>query len=249
MLERRIKNMQRINERERLFINRRDAGRYLAERLNRYANKQDVIVLALPRGGVPVAYEIAQKLNAPLDIFLVRKLGAPLYEELAMGAIATGGIRVLNTDVIKRLRITPEMIEAAAEEQGRELNRREQEYRGDREPPELAGKTVILVDDGLATGASMRAAVGALKQYHPARIIVAVPVGAPEICGQFEDEVDEVICGKTPADFGAVGAWYEDFRQTTDEEVCELLDSTAHQKKVRDLAAKYPERYSDLSFR
>ena len=150
----------------------------------------------------------------------------------------------MNEEVIRKLRITPEMIEAAAEEEERELHRREAEYRGDREPLELEGKTVILVDDGLATGASMRAGVRALKQHSPAKIVVAVPVGAPETCQMFEAEVDEVVCAKTPADFGAVGAWYMDFRQTTDEEVCELLDGTAHYKKVHDLAAKDPERLS-----
>jgi putative phosphoribosyl transferase len=236
--------MYGTKERERLFTDRHDAGRYLAEKLTHYANRDDVIVLALPRGGVPVAYEIAQKLNAPLDVFLVRKLGVPIYEELAMGAIASGGVRVLNEDVIRRLRITPEMIEAAAEEEGRELTRREREYRGDRQPLDLSGKIVILADDGLATGASMRAAVRAMKEHKPAKTIVAVPVGAPETCRLFENDVDEVICAKTPPDFGAVGAWYLDFRQTTDEEVCELLDNTAHQKKVHDLVTKNPERYS-----
>jgi putative phosphoribosyl transferase len=236
--------MFRTRERERLFADRRDAGQHLAGKLSHYADRGDVVVLALPRGGVPVAYEIAQRLNAPLDIFIVRKLGVPIYEELAMGAIASGGVRVLNEDVIRKLRITPEMIEAAAEEEERELNRRELEYRGDRERLDLSGKIAILVDDGLATGASMRAGVRALKQHHPAKIVVAVPVGAPETCQQFEDEVDEVVCAKTPADFGAVGAWYLDFRQTTDEEVCALLDKTAHEKKVHDLVARHPERYS-----
>lgn len=236
--------MDGIKQNERLFKDRRDAGRYLAGKLVHYSDRDNVVVLALPRGGVPVAFEIAHKLNAPLDVFLVRKLGVPIYEELAMGAIASGGVRVLNEEVIRKLRITPEMVEAAAEEEERELNRRELEYWGDREPLELSGKTVILVDDGLATGASMRAGVRALKQHHPAKIIVAVPVGAPETCRQSEEEVDEVVCGKSPSDFGAVGAWYLDFRQTTDEEVCELLDSTAHQKKVHDLVAKHPERYS-----
>jgi putative phosphoribosyl transferase len=230
--------------RERLFRDRRDAGEYLAEKLAHYNNRDDVVVLALPRGGVPVGYEVAEKLNAPLDIFIVRKLGAPMYEELAMGAIASGGVRVMNDEIIRKLRITPEMIEAAVEEQERELNRRELEYRGDREPLNLAGKIVILVDDGLATGASMRAAVRALKQHNPAKIVMAVPVGAPDTCRQFENEVDEVICAKTPSDFGAVGAWYLDFSQTTDEEVSELLDHTAHENKVHQLLAKHPERYS-----
>jgi putative phosphoribosyl transferase len=236
--------MDRNGMSERLFRDRRDAGKYLAGKLEEYANRDDVVVLALPRGGVPVAYEIAKSLGAPLDIFIVRKLGAPMYEELAMGAIASGGVRVLNEDVIENLGITPEMIEAAAEEQERELRRRELEYRGDREPLELTGKIAILVDDGLATGASMRAGVRALQQRHPAKIIVAVPVGAAETCRQFEKEVDEVVCGKMPPRFGAVGAWYLDFRQTTDDEVCTLLDSTAHEKKVHDVLARHPERFS-----
>jgi putative phosphoribosyl transferase len=231
-------------ERERIYTDRREAGQDLAGKLAQYANREDVVVLALPRGGVPVGYEIARKLNLPLDIFIVRKLGAPFYEELAMGAIASGGVRVLNEEVIRQLKITPEMIEAGAEEEGRELIRREREYRGDRQPLELAGKIAIVVDDGLATGASMRAGVRALKQHHPAKIVVAVPVGAPETCQQFEDEVDEVLCAKTPSDFRAVGAWYMDFRQTTDEEVRELLDHHSHQYKLHELAAKYPERYS-----
>jgi predicted phosphoribosyltransferase len=229
---------------EKYFADRHDAGAFLARRLSHYAHRDDVVVLALPRGGVPVAYEIAKKLHARMDLFIVRKLGTPVHEELAMGAIATGGVRVLNEDVIRKLRITDEMIEAAAEEQERSLQRREQEYRGDREPPELRGKTVILVDDGLATGASMRAAVQALKLHSPARIVVAVPVGAAETCRMFEGEVDEVVCGQTPPDFGAVGAWYHDFTQTTDEEVCHLIDEVAHQHKVEEVVAKHPERFS-----
>jgi putative phosphoribosyl transferase len=201
-------------------------------------------VLALPRGGVPVAYEIARKLQVPMDVFIVRKLGVPLHEELAMGAIATGGVRVLNEDVIRKLQITEEMIEAAAEEQERELHRRELEYRGDREPLDLRGKTTILVDDGLATGASMRAAVQALKLHSPTKIVVAVPVGAEETCGLLEQQVDELICGETPDDFRAVGAWYHDFTQTTDDEVCRLLNEIAHQHKVQDVLKKHPERYS-----
>jgi putative phosphoribosyl transferase len=230
--------------RNKLFADRHDAGRYLAGMLDDYAGDPNVVVLALPRGGVPVAYEIARKLEVPMDIFIVRKLGVPVHEELAMGAIATGGVRVLNEDVIRKLQITDEMIEAAAEEQERELRRRELEYRGEREPLELNGKTVILVDDGLATGASMRAAVQALKLHSPAKIVVAVPVGAEETCRLFEQEVDDVVCGKTPEDFRAVGAWYDDFTQTTDEEVCRLIDEIAHQHKVHDLVKKHPERYS-----
>jgi predicted phosphoribosyltransferase len=209
------------------FRNRHAAGKFLAEKLKHLANDPEVIVLALPRGGVPIAYEIAKELSAPLDIFIVRKLGVPIYEELAMGAIASGGVRVLNEEIIRRLGITPHMIDAVAEEQQRELERREYEYRRDREPLDVAGRIAILVDDGLATGASMRAAVQALRKRNPKRIIVAVPVGAAETCEKFESEVDEVVCGKRLENFGGVGAWYEDFEQTTDEEVCELLDQTA----------------------
>lgn len=230
--------------REKFFADRHDAGAHLATLLSHYQNRSDVVVLALPRGGVPVAYEIAKRLHLPMDIFIVRKLGVPIHEELAMGAIATGGVRVLNEDVIRKLRITEEMIEAAAQEQERELQRRELEYRGDRHPLELRCKNVILVDDGLATGASMRAAVRALKLHLPARIIVAVPVGAPETCREFESEVDEVVCAKTPPDFTAVGAWYHDFTQTTDEEVCRLIDKAAHQHKVAEVVTKHPERFS-----
>lgn len=215
------------------FEDRRHAGRFLAQRLEHYADTPDVVVLALPRGGVPVGFEIAKHLNAPLDIFIVRKLGVPIHEELAMGAIASGGVRVLNEEVIRSLGITPQMIEAAVAEQQLELDRREREYRGDRPPVKVGGHTVILVDDGLATGASMKAAVRALRQRNPKRIVVAVPVGAPETCALFEAEVEEVVCGIEPQDFGAVGAWYEDFTQTTDQEVCELLDELAHLRKVK----------------
>lgn len=229
---------------EKFYTDRHDAGAYLAQLLQHFKNRPDVVVLALPRGGVPVAYEIAKRLHLPMDLFLVRKLGVPVHEELAMGAIATGGVRVLNEDVIRKLRITDEMIEAAAAEQERELKRREKEYRGDRQPLELKLKTVILVDDGLATGASMRAAVQALKMHGPAKIVVAVPVGAPETCREFELEVDEVVCGKKPEDFRAVGAWYHDFTQTTDEEVCRLINEAAHLHKVEEVIAKHPERFS-----
>lgn len=232
--------------REKLFADRHDAGRYLAGLLSRYANWPDVVVLALPRGGVPVAYEIARSLDAAMDIFIVRKLGAPLHEELAMGAIATGGVRVLNSEVIRQLDITDAIIDAASEEQGRELKRREREYRGDREPLKLEGKTAILVDDGLATGASMRAAVRALKLHSPKRIVVAVPVGAQETCRLFEGEVDEIVCGKTPEDFRAVGAWYDDFTQTTDEEVVQLIDEIAHRQKVQEKIARDPQRFSAM---
>src|SRR5688500_7783581 len=233
-----------FESRTKLFRDRHNAGAYLAELLEKYSGRDDVVVLALPRGGVPVAYEIARRLQVPMDIFIVRKLGVPVHEELAMGAIATGGVRVLNEDVIRKLGITDEMIEAAAQEQERELRRRELEYRGEREPLDLGGKTVILAGDGLATGASLRAAVQTPILHPPARSGVAVPVGAEETCRLFESEVDEVICGKAPEDFGAVGAWYQDFTQTTDDEVCQLIDDIAHQHKVHDLAAKHPEKFS-----
>jgi putative phosphoribosyl transferase len=206
-----------------MFENRYDAGRFLAGKLTAFADRTDVVVLALPRGGVPIGYEIAKALNAPLDIFLVRKLGAPIHPELAMGAIASGGVRVLNEDVVRKLRISPQTIDAVAAEELRELNRREQAYRGSRPALAVQNKVVILTDDGLATGASMRAAVMALKLLLPAKIIVAVPVGAPDTCAAFREIADEVICGITPDDFGAVGMWYEDFSQTTDEEVCAIL--------------------------
>jgi predicted phosphoribosyltransferase len=180
-------------------------------------------VLALPRGGVPVAFEVAEALHAPLDIFLVRKLGVPGHEELAMGAIATGGVRVLNEDVVGYLNINDEVIERVAAREQRELERRERVYRGGRAAPDVRGRTVILVDDGLATGSTMRAAAAALRLQRPARIIVAVPVAAPQTCDEFRTEVDEIVCAATPEPFRGVGLWYEDFSQTTDEEVRELL--------------------------
>jgi putative phosphoribosyl transferase len=210
-----------------IFRNRADAGRALARRLGNYANRPDVLVLALPRGGVPVAYEVARVLNVPLDVFLVRKLGVPGQEELAMGAIATGGVRVLNEDVVRTLQIPDEIIESVAESQWRELERRERSYRDDRPLPEMQGRTVILIDDGLATGSTMRAAVAALRQQGPARIVVAVPVAARATCKEFSDEVDEVVCVQTPEPFYAVGSWYDDFTQTSDAEVHALLDHPA----------------------
>jgi putative phosphoribosyl transferase len=206
------------------FQNRTDAGSYLAPLLSEYANRPDVLVLALPRGGVPVAFEVAKALDAELDIFLVRKLGLPGHEELAMGAIASGGMRVMNDQVMEMVRIPAHLIEAVAEREGRELERREREYRGDRPFPDVAGKIVILVDDGLATGSTMRAAARALRQRGPERIVVAVPVAARETCDSIRGEVDEVVCAATPEPFSAVGLWYEDFSQTTDEEVRYLLD-------------------------
>jgi putative phosphoribosyl transferase len=206
-----------------VFHDRTEAGRQLAAKLMRYADRPDVLVLALPRGGVPIGFEVARALHAPLDIFLVRKLGLPGQEELAMGAIATGGIRVLNDEVVGPLRISPALIDAVAAREEEELNRRAEMYRGDRPPPDVTGKTVILVDDGLATGSTMRAGVAALRRQDPARIIVAVPVGAEETCSAFRDEADEVVCATTPDPFYAVGFWYRDFSQTSDDEVRELL--------------------------
>jgi putative phosphoribosyl transferase len=206
-----------------IFHDRHDAGRQLAARLAAYANRPDVLVLGLPRGGVPVAFEVAKALAAPLDIFLVRKLGVPGREELAMGAIASGGVRVVNADVVRSLDIPPEVIDRVAAEEERELARREWEYRDDRPPPDVAGKVVLLVDDGLATGSSMRAAVMALRQRGPAEIVVAVPVGAAETCAAMNQLADATVCAYTPEHFAAVGIWYADFSQTTDEEVRELL--------------------------
>jgi putative phosphoribosyl transferase len=211
----------------RPYQDRRAAGRYLAEKLVDHARRTDVLVLALPRGGVPVAYEVARALDAPLDVFLVRKLGVPGHEELAFGAIATGGVRLLNADVVRGLGIPPEVIDRVAATELAELERRGSEYCGDRLPPDVRGKSVILIDDGLATGASMRAAVAALRQEQPARIVVAVPIAAPATCEEFQDEVDEVVCARTPEPFHAVGYWYEDFPQTSDGEVRELLRRAA----------------------
>ena len=210
----------------RRFHDRRDGGRALAKLLSRYANRPDVLVLALPRGGVPVGYEVATALNAPLDVFVVRKLGVPGHEELAMGAIATGGVRVINPEVVDPLGITPEEIDSITRSELEELQRRERLYRGDRPPPELYNKTVILVDDGLATGSTMRAAAAAVKMQSPARTIVAVPVAAADTCDDLRHEVDEVVCAYTPSPFHAVGLWYEHFNQTSDEEVRALLART-----------------------
>src|SRR5882757_239081 len=206
-----------------LFRDRREAGRVLAEKLAAYANRPDVLVLALPRGGVPVAYEVARALGAPLDVFVVRKLGVPGYEELAMGAVATGGVRVLNDQLVERLGIPEPMIDAVAARERQELARSERLYRGNRPPPDVRGRTVILVDDGLATGATMYAAIEALRQQNPARIVVAVPTASPETCEEMKTKADGVICAITPEPFHAVGRRYRDFSQTTDEEVGVLL--------------------------
>jgi erythromycin esterase-like protein/predicted phosphoribosyltransferase len=208
---------------DRLFRDRRDAGRALAGLLEHYRGRPDVVALALPRGGVPVAYEVATALGAPLDVFLVRKLGVPGYEEMAMGAIASGGVVVLNEDVVRGIGIPPELIQQVAEKEGRELLRREQAYREGRPPPDVAGKTVIVVDDGLATGASMRAAIQALRRLRPERIVVAVPAAPESTCQELEALADEVVCATTPSPFFAVGQSYWDFTQVTDEEVRDLL--------------------------
>lgn len=205
------------------FANRSLAGDKLATQLEAYAGRPDVIVLALPRGGVPVGYAVARALGVPLDVMPVRKLGVPGHEEYAMGAIASGGEYLINQDVVGRLRISQESIEAIVQQELAELARREQLYRAGRPPLQLCGATVILVDDGLATGSTMQAAVRAVRKQQPARVIVAVPVGASETCERMALEADEVICYSTPYPFRAVGLWYEDFSQTTDEEVQELL--------------------------
>jgi putative phosphoribosyl transferase len=205
------------------FQNRRAAGRYLAWRLARYAGGGETVVLALPRGGVPVGYEVARALDLPLDVFVVRKLGFPGYEELAMGAIATGGVRVVNPDVMAMVSDPEEVIDRVSRRELAELERRERLYRSDAEPIGVKGKTVILVDDGLATGATMRAAVAALRKLGAAKIVVAVPVGSPETCAEFQGVVDDIVCAVSPPGFRAVGQYYEDFGQTSDDEVAELL--------------------------
>lgn len=211
------------------FRNRTDAGRQLAVQLTEYANRSDVIVLALPRGGVPVAFEVAQKLSAPLDVFLVRKLGVPGHPELAMGAIAAGGIEVLSEDLIRDLGIPPALVQQVAVRERIELERRDRAYRDDREPPIVRDRTVILIDDGLATGSTMQAAVLALRQQAPAKIVVAVPVGARETCERLARMADRVVCLAMPEPFNAVGLWYREFDQTTDEEVDRLLAAAGRQ--------------------
>lgn len=209
------------------FRDRTEAGRLLAEKLTTYSGRPDVLVLALPRGGVPVAYEVARALDAPLDVFVVRKLGVPGHEELAMGAIASGGVCVLNDDLVQTLRIPDQLIEVVTARERRELERRERAYRNGRPAPGVRGRTVILVDDGLATGSTMRAAVEALRRLGPARVVVAVPTAAPSTCDEFRHEADECVCDITPDPFYAVGLWYEDFSQTTDDEVRDLLERSA----------------------
>jgi predicted phosphoribosyltransferase len=221
---------------EGIFPNRAEAGRQLAERLSAYRGCAGALVLGLPRGGVPVAYEVAQQLGLPLDVFVVRKLGVPGYEELAMGAIASGNVSVLNEDVMLTLPNSEKILEMVVAQEKIELERRETRYRQDQPAPDLRDRVVILVDDGLATGATMRAAAAALRKQGVAKIVVAVPVGAPETCQQLDSEVDELICAFRPTFFHGVGQFYEDFSQTTDEEVQELL-AKAKDQPFSDLAS------------
>ena len=215
-----------------LFQDRTEAGQKLAEKLKPYANRQDVVVLGLPRGGVPVAFEVAIILNVPLDIFLVRKLGVPGREEMAMGAIASGGVRILNQEVIESMHISTEEIARTAALEQRELSRREAAYRGNRPFLDLSDRTVILVDDGLATGATMQAAAVAIRQQNPRQIIAAVPVSAAEVCDKLQIKVDKIICAETPSPFRAVGLWYDEFSQTTDKKVQNLLQQAAKRTTI-----------------
>lgn len=219
-----MSSVGRTAGREVMFDDRRSAGVALGEKLAEEISMDDPIVLALPRGGVPVAIEVARKLNAPLDVFVVRKLGVPGHEELAMGAIASGGVRVLNDDVVSHAGVDEEAIDRVAEDELRELRRREERYRKGRGPLDVEGREVLLVDDGLATGATMRAAARALRKRNPARLVIAVPVGPPDTCREMRDKGDEVICLETPSPFMGVGRWYRSFPQTQDDEVTELID-------------------------
>jgi predicted phosphoribosyltransferase len=220
------------SERRRMvFPDRIAAGRMLGERLAPFANEQPLLVLALPRGGVPVAFEVAMALHAPLDVFLVRKLGFPGHEELAIGAIASGGTRLLNQAIIRGLHLPPQRVEAITQEETKELERRERLYRGNRDAPNIPGHTLILVDDGIATGSTMRVAVSALRQKGPRKIIAAIPVAPSAVCKQLQQEADAVVCLSTPTDFFAVGEWYRDFSQVNDETVRELLERAESQRE------------------
>ena len=220
------------------FSDRIDAGHRLAAALSSYAGRADTLVLALPRGGVPVAFEVARMLDAPLDVFVVRKLGVPGHEEFAMGAIATGGAILVDDAIVRQLRVTGAELDTVVRREMRELERRERQFRGNRPPPDIAGRTVIVVDDGLATGSSMRVAVAALRQEHPGRIVVAVPIAPPETCAALRRDADDVVCAVTPEPFYAVGLWYEDFTQTTDDEVHDLLE----RGRSELAAAPFPRR-------
>ncbi len=218
------------------FSNRTEAGQMLAQKLTAYTDCKDGLVMALPRGGVPVAYEVAKALNLPLDICIVRKLGVPGHKELAMGAIASGGVRVLNYDVLGRLNISNQTIDEVTAKELRELQRRDRVYRGDRLPPNVRNHTIILIDDGIATGSTIRAAITIIRQQQPRRIIVATPVAPQVVCEELQGLVDEVVCLSMPEPFYAIGLWYENFTQTTDAEVWKLLDKSHptlnHQSKV-----------------
>jgi len=225
--------MARLAHLPERYRDRRHAGlelaRYLAD-----VKGQDVVVLALPRGGVPVAFEVARALDAQLDVFVVRKLGLPGHPEFAMGAIASGGVRVLNDEVVRLYRIPEQAVEAIARDERHELERRERAFRSQRPPLDVGGRTVVLIDDGLATGSTMKAAVEAVRSLRPARIIVAVPVGSPDTCREFAAIADDIICARAPEHFAAVGQWYDDFRQTTDEEVRELLQTAASERPASE---------------
>jgi putative phosphoribosyl transferase len=221
---------------EMIYKDRRDAGKRLACSLEQFAGRADVVVLALPRGGVPVGFEVAEALGAPLDVFIVRKLGVPGHEEYAMGAVASGGVIVLNEEATRSLRIPASMIEGVAAREQKEIVRRDRLYRGDRPPLDVRDKTIIIVDDGLATGSTMRAAVAALRNRSPKRIIVAVPVGAESSCDQLREVADEVICPSMPEPFEAVGLWFENFEQTSDAEVHELLDRSVSRRPINVLS-------------
>jgi putative phosphoribosyl transferase len=224
------------NRMEHIFKDRHEAGQKLAQALAHYKNIPGVLVLGLPRGGIVVAFEVAKALEVPLDVFAVRKLGIPGHEELAMGAVASGGIRVLNEEIIHDLKIKPQVIDYVTETEHEELKRRERLYRGSRQESEISGRTVILIDDGLATGATMRAAVLTLKKFSPRRIVVAVPVSAEDTCSSFNDLADEVICLVTPGIFFSVGDWYQDFVQVSDDEVQGLMQNAENFKDVRKIA-------------
>jgi predicted phosphoribosyltransferase len=219
-----------------MFADRIDAGQRLGASLRSLIGQEcagdETVVLALPRGGVPVAYQVAKALGSPLDVFVVRKLGAPLQPELAMGAIASGGVRVINEEVVRALHVTPEQIAGTAERETRELERREHAYRGDRRPFDVKGRCVLLVDDGVATGYTMRAAVAALRQREPKKIIIAVPVAAKETCEDLKQQADAILCLITPYDFAAVGQWYRRFDQTSDEEVRLLLERSVETSRL-----------------
>jgi putative phosphoribosyl transferase len=226
-----------------IFANRTEAGQELALRLRQYANRDDVIVLGAPRGGVPVAFEVAKELRAPLDVFVLRKLGVPGHEELAFGAIASGGVQILDPEIVEGLGITALDIKRVTRAEEQELERRERAYRGGRPPLDVSGLTVILVDDGIATGSSMRAAIRALWQMKPARIVIAVPVAPLSTCNELQFEVDELVCLEMPEPFYGVGQFYDDFSQVSDEQVKELLDSAARQRREpRHQDAQAPAR-------